>query len=283
MQKAPKMNRSYHKNGLNEPITAAVILLVNVLAAVDWSKVGWDEKAAIERLLNSLKSQNALQLYPSKKFGGPWRDNVGFGTLDSMNADELRYFIEWRLPVWKRNMQGKNWGKTKERVKARYFTVAELILETARKLYSAKFGPYVNSGLYDQIVAKYPLGSNKLADSASWEIKKLGSTSSPITPGNTSGSSVDLDGGAAKNNIPANTIGAVTLSQGSAKDLKNYFQGGGALPSTEPAQGNTKTASMDWLGYTAAASILLGLGWKYLTKKGTKTKAGLNAPVEVSL
>ena len=133
--------------------------------------LGWDEQAATKRLVDSMKSQNALQLYPSKKYSGPWRDNLGMGTINSMSADELRYFIEWRVPVWKKNMDGKDWSKTKQRVKDRYYRVAKIANDVAIALFKSKFGCYTPSGIYKQILDAYPKGSTKLADSASWEIK----------------------------------------------------------------------------------------------------------------
>ena len=268
---------------LNEPITMIVLGAVKLgifLASVDWSKIGWDEKKATEDLIDSWVLNNNLWLYPATNVGGPWPFQTGAGRLKTMDQDALRYFIEWRIPVYKKYLQGKDWGSTKARVVNRYNIAIEGLRIAAIEVYEKRFGPYQDSGLYSDLVAAFPVGSSDVSKSASWVIKKphSGGISLPKTNQGASSGGLSPSGGL------SNTVsmGELTVSKGTPEQLKNYLRGG-AMPDTSPSSGGSQKASMDWLGYTAAAAILLGLGRKFLTNKGTKTKAGLNAPVEVSL
>tara|TARA_R110002050_G_scaffold265465_2_gene406573 strand:+ start:13975 stop:14781 length:807 start_codon:yes stop_codon:yes gene_type:complete len=262
-----------HSNTLNEPIAAIVIGLVKLgvfLSSVDWSKYGgWDERKATENLVKSWIANNNLWLYPAKNVGGPWPIQAGAGKLGSMDQDSLRYFIEWRLPVYQKGLTGANWQGSKQRVVNRYNFAIEGLKTLAIAVFEKRFGPYAPSGLYKEEVAKFPLGSTDLSKSASWKIKRLNAMGSDNLPKNT--------------NAQNPSIGPVTLLQGNKatdEQIKKYLQTG-EMPSTQPENKATKSASLDWLGYSAAIGTMLFLGKKLFTNK--KTKAGLNAPVEVSL
>ena len=124
---------------------------VEILGKVDWKSLFHNEEQKTQDLLDKFRNENAFQLYPRQHEGGPWR-SVGYGNLDTMTLDELRYFIEWRMPMWKKQMANKDWGDTKQRVIDRYNRVADTIKETAIRAYKAKAGCYTNSGIYDDLV-----------------------------------------------------------------------------------------------------------------------------------
>ena len=155
---APAFKGLNGSQGLNfDPVTVGLyITLVATVIDIGFKLYDaelWDDKEA-ERLLNYIKGfreRNDFKLYPRKHEGGPWR-NVGFGDLDMMTKEELRYFIEWRMPMWKKQMRHKDWGDTKKRVKQRYFAAQESIREEAILVYKNRFGCYKHSGLYDNLV-----------------------------------------------------------------------------------------------------------------------------------
>tara|TARA_R110002050_G_scaffold265465_2_gene406572 strand:+ start:12617 stop:13975 length:1359 start_codon:yes stop_codon:yes gene_type:complete len=133
------------------------------------SKINWGagEKKRAEDLLKKIKADNSLLLYPRPEHGGPWRANLGAGKITEMTPDELRYFIEWRIPVYKKGLDGRDWGNTKQRVKDRYNHVADLLKAHAIDEFKKKVGCYTHSGVYDGLVAKHPKGSDNIALSAS--------------------------------------------------------------------------------------------------------------------
>jgi hypothetical protein len=258
-----------HNNTLNEPITAIVIGLIKLgvfLAAVDWSKFGgWDEKKATENLVKSWITNNNLWLYPANNVGGPWPLKTGAGKLGTMDKDSLRYFIEWRIPVYTKTLLGTDWSGSKQRVKNRYFIAVDGLKVVAIEMFEKNFGPYINSGLYAEEVAKFPIGSTDVTKSASWKIKRLAPLIDENKPKNDNG-----EGKLSQGNEE-------TFSQGNEDELKSS----GEIPNTKPQDNAPKTANLNLLGYAAATGILLVFAKKMFTKN--KTKAGLNAPVEVSL
>lgn len=271
---------------LNEPISlliTAASILGPILAEMDWSNLGWDEEAATKKLSQSLIDNNSLHLFPAKKHGGPWRDNLGAGRLDIMTPEELRYFIEWRIPVWKRNMDGKDWGKTKDRVKKRYYRVADALQRTAIELYVRKYGgPYTHSGLYDAIVAAYPKGSQNLADSASWQILSF-KNSNQAGEGTTASS-----GGSFTNNTAPSQGGGIKATasnvKGTLSNVRNIASGQNPSNTSQQA-GFSISKSLPTILLVGAG---LGLGYKLIkdsatSKPKTKKPFGLNQVQEVVL
>lgn len=159
---------------------------------INWASLGSGEEKRTQELLEKIKKDNNLHLYPRPEHGGPWRANLGAGRMASMTPDELRYFIEWRIPVWKKGLEGKNWGDTKPRVIQRYKNVADLLKANAIGEFKAKVGCYTHSGVYDDLVAKFPLGSENIALSASNTIRPFkencgSDNGSLFTPGKNNG------------------------------------------------------------------------------------------------
>ena len=124
----------------------------SVMDSINWKALGWDEEAATQKLLSDIRDRDDYRLYPRPQEGGPWR-NYGFGNLGRMSLDELRYFIEWRMPMLQKNNNKKDWGDTKPRVIERYKRVTDIMKQTAIDMYKKKVGCYEHSGLYDSIVA----------------------------------------------------------------------------------------------------------------------------------
>jgi hypothetical protein len=224
LEKLKSMN--YHginSAGLNEGegegggVDADFWMKLGKAAADLASKINWGsgEKERAKNLLQKIKDDNSLWLYPRPEHGGPWRANLGAGKLGAMTQDELRYFIEWRIPVYKKGLDGRDWGNTKQRVKDRYNHVSDLLTAHAIDEFKKKVGCYTHSGVYDDLVTKFPSGSDNIALSASSTIRPYQENckANDSTGGGTGGATGGGTGGGAKTaSISSNSvIGVVTV------------------------------------------------------------------------
>lgn len=73
--------------------------------------------------------------------------------MDTMTEDELRYFIEWRLPLYLKFISDINNFETgtKKRVQNRYIAATKGLIEVGKEKFKQRYGCYVNSGLYSGV------------------------------------------------------------------------------------------------------------------------------------
>jgi len=168
------------------PWIALGLKVLSLASQVDWAKIGEGEEQRTSNLLDSIKTANNLWLYPRAEHGGPWGNNLGAGKIKTMSPDELRYFIEWRMPIWKKELENKDWGNTVPRVINRYKLVADLLQADAIDELTAKVGCYKDSGIYRDSVAGYP--SSNMRAASSFTIKKFQENCSVKNGSNSNGS-----------------------------------------------------------------------------------------------
>lgn len=136
--------------GLGNPqkqLQKALLFSLQALRALGASTKG--ETARLGSLLRNIIGNNSLWLYPRAEQGGPW-PKKGAGNMNSMTEDELRYFIEWRLPLYVSEVSDiRNFKPgTKRRVQNRYIAATKGLIQLGKYIFTQRFGCYEYSGLY---------------------------------------------------------------------------------------------------------------------------------------
>jgi len=205
-----------------------------------------DEEERLDNLIKSWQDNNYHELYPNlNRANGPWKPGLGAGALERMNRDELRYFIEFRMPAYGKYVKSNSenvWGKnTKTRVKNRYRKAARLMTEIAKTYYIAKYGCYADSGLYRDDLAKVPVGA-ALKDGVygSYQIRSLVEKCGNSSSGSGSGSSLSK----IKNQLTSN---------------KSWLQNNTPALSKTNSMANKANFSSGLIGTIALLGIGLGL------------------------
>lgn len=136
--------------GLGFPFTliaAALPFAIKAVKAMGQNTA--EDRNGVQALLQKIIGDNSLWLYPRAEHGGPWPQK-GAGDIDNMTEDELRYFIEWRLPLYLKfigNISNFEPG-TKKRVQNRYIAATKGLIELSKDKFRQRYGCYINSGLY---------------------------------------------------------------------------------------------------------------------------------------